>query len=259
MLPARADGTRRGADGRVRAGEIRCDAMPPPGFPMSPLQTPPADTPPARLRGLYAITPNDSNTTRLADLVARALDGGIDALQFRVKGGAPAQREDLARTVKALADAAGVPLIVNDDVWLALAINAAGVHVGRDDGDPAAIRTRIGPQRLLGVSCYDDAARARAMQGIADHVGFGSVFASPTKPQAVRAPLALFAEARGMGLSAVAIGGIDRGNAHLPIEAGADAVAVITDLFGAGDPADSARALHRIVHAALARRDDARR
>ena len=70
---------------------------------------------------------------------------------------------------------------------------------------------------------------------------------------------ALFAEARATGLATVAIGGIDRGNAHLPIEAGADAVAVITDLFGAGDPAESARTLHRIVHAALARRDDARR
>ena len=226
---------------------------------MPPLQTPPAAPPPIRLRGLYAITPDDTDAARLADLVARALDGGIDALQFRVKGGAPAHREDLARTVKALADAAGVPLIVNDDVTLALAIGASGVHLGRDDGDPAAIRARIGPHRLLGVSCYDDAARARAMVGIADHVGFGSIVASPTKPHAVRAPLALFAEARATGLATVAIGGIDRGNAHLPIEAGADAVAVITDLFGAGDPAESARTLHRIVHAALARRDDARR
>lgn len=230
---------------------------PPPPVPPAPAHAP--ATPLSRIRGLYAITPDDTDAVRLAGLVARALEGGIDALQFRVKGGSPAQREDLARTVKALADAAGVPLIVNDDVALAIAVDAAGVHVGRDDGDPAAIRARIGPHRMLGVSCYDDAARARAMQGIADHVGFGSVFASPTKPRAVRAPLALFAEARAMGLATVAIGGIDRSNAHLPIEAGADAVAVITDLFGAGDPADSARVLRRIVHAALARRDDARR
>jgi len=232
--------------------------MPPPP-PVSPAPAHAPTTSVSRIRGLYAITPDDTDALRLWGLVVRALEGGIDALQFRVKGGAPAQREDLARTVKALADAAGVPMIVNDDVALALAIGAAGVHVGRDDGDPAAIRARIGPHRLLGVSCYDDAARARAMQGIADHVGFGSVFASPTKPHAVRAPLALFAEARAMGLATVAIGGIDRSNAHLPIEAGADAVAVITDLFGAGDPADSARVLRRIVHEALARRDDARR
>ena len=230
---------------------------PPPPVPPTPAHAPTTSV--SRIRGLYAITPDDTDAVRLAGLVARALEGGIDALQFRVKGGSPAQREDLARTVKALADAAGVPMIVNDDVALAIAVDAAGVHVGRDDGDAAAIRARIGPHCLLGVSCYDDAARARAMQGIADYVGFGSVFASPTKPHAVRAPLALFAEARAMGLATVAIGGIDRSNAHLPIEAGADAVAVITDLFGAGDPADSARVLRRIVHAALARRDGARR
>jgi thiamine-phosphate pyrophosphorylase len=108
------------------------------------------------------------------------------------------------------------------------------------------------------VSCYDDLARARSMVGVADHVGFGSVFASPTKPHAVRAPLALFGQARAFGLSSVAIGGIDRTNAHLPIEAGADAVAVISDLFGDPDPAGAARTLRRIVHEALARRDDAR-
>jgi thiamine-phosphate pyrophosphorylase len=205
-------------------------------------------------RGLYAITPDELDAERLAGLVARALEGGVDWLQFRVKGGAPAQREDLAARIKALCDAAGVPLVVNDDVALALAIGAAGVHVGRDDGDPAAIRARIGPDRVLGVSCYDDLARARSMLGVADHVGFGSVFASPTKPQAVRAPLALFGQARAMGLPAVAIGGIDRSNARLPIEAGADAVAVISDVFTAPDPARAARELRSIVHAALAAR-----
>jgi thiamine-phosphate pyrophosphorylase len=211
------------------------------------------------LRGLYAITPDDTDPARLTGLVAQVLDGGIDALQFRVKGGTPDARESLARAVKALTDAAGVPLIVNDDVALALAIDAAGVHIGRDDGDPAAVRARIGPGRLLGVSCYDDIERARAMLGIADHVGFGSVFASPTKPAAVRAPLALFGQAARMGLATVAIGGIDRRNATLPIEAGADAVAVISDLFGADDPARAARELRATVHAALARRDAARR
>jgi thiamine-phosphate pyrophosphorylase len=205
-------------------------------------------------RGLYAITPDELDAARLTGLVARALEGGVDWLQFRVKGGAPAQREDLARRVKALCDAAGVPLVVNDDVELALAIDAAGVHVGRDDGDPAAIRARIGPARVLGVSCYDDAARARSMLGVADHVGFGSVFASPTKPHAVRAPLALFGQARAMGLPSVAIGGIDRTNARLPIEAGADAVAVISDVFAAPDPARAARELRAIVHDALAAR-----
>jgi thiamine-phosphate pyrophosphorylase len=208
------------------------------------------------LRGLYAITPDDADPARLTTLVARVLEGGVDALQFRVKGGAPGAREALARAVKALTDAAGVPLIVNDDVALALAIDAAGVHIGRDDGDPVAVRARIGPGRLLGVSCYNDIDRARAMIGIADHVGFGSVFVSPTKPQAVRAPLALFGQAARLGLATVAIGGIDRHNAMLPIEAGADAVAVISDLFGADDPTRAARELRAAVQAALAARPD---
>lgn len=206
------------------------------------------------LRGLYAITPDQLDPARLLPLVSRALEGGVDALQFRVKGGTPAQREDLARGVKALTDSAGVPLVVNDDVGLAIAIDAVGVHIGRDDGDPAVVRARIGSTRWLGVSCYDDFERARSVMGVADHVGFGSVFASPTKPGAVRAPLDLFGRARALGMSSVAIGGIDRGNAHRVIAAGADAVAVISDLFGAADPAAAARELRSIVRATLAAR-----
>ena len=243
MLPCRADEPPGPADGRNPPAARDAGA---PAAPSDPMRPP--------LRGLYAITPDETDAARLTGLVSRALDGGVDALQFRVKGGSPAHREDLARAVKALADAAGVPLLVNDDVALALAIDAAGVHVGRDDGDPRAIRARIGPDRWLGVSCYDDLERARSMIGIADHVGFGSVFASPTKPAAVRAPLELFARARAMGLATVAIGGIDRSNARRPIEAGADAVAVISDVFAQADPARAARELRAIVREALARR-----
>lgn len=206
------------------------------------------------LRGLYAITPDETDPTRLLEQVAQVLRGGIDALQFRVKGGDPALRTRLAREVRALTDAAGVPLLVNDDVGIAIAVGAAGVHIGRDDGEPREVRSRLGAGRLLGVSCYDRLDRARAVVGVADHVGFGAVFPSVTKPHAVRAPLELFAQARALGLATVAIGGIDRGNAHRAIEAGADAVAVINDLFGAPDPTAAARELRAIVHRALAAR-----
>ena len=206
------------------------------------------------VRGLYGITPDQTDAKRLLPAVARALEGGLDALQFRVKGGAPAQRLELAMAVHALTAQAGVPLIVNDDVELACAVDAEGVHIGRDDGDPNHVRARIGTQRWLGVSCYNDLQRAQDVGRIADHVGFGSVFASPTKPQAVRAPLSLFGQARALGLNTVGIGGIDRSNAAQVIEAGADAVAIITDIFGDANPAQAVRILRGIVHDALSRR-----
>lgn len=200
--------------------------------------------------GLYAITPDDLDLHRQTERVARALEGGIDVLQLRIKGGSVTERARLGDRIKQRCDAAGVPLIVNDDLALTLHLEAAGLHVGQDDGDPRVLRDALGAHRWLGVSCYDRWELALAMQGLADYVGFGSVFPSPTKPQAVRAPLTLFEQARAAGVDAVAIGGIDHHNARLPIRAGARAVAVITDLFGGGDPAVNARRLQQVIRAA---------
>jgi len=197
--------------------------------------------------GLYALTPEMPDTERLLGLVAQAIAGGIDVLQYRAKFADPALRSHQARALKRLTDAAGIPLIVNDDVALAVAIDAAGVHIGVDDGDPVATRAAIGTDRLLGVSCYDDLQRALALRGLADYVAFGSVFASATKPAAVRAPLSLFGEARRHGLVSVAIGGIGAENAAQVFAAGADAIAVITDLFSAPDVRASAQRLAAIA------------
>jgi thiamine-phosphate pyrophosphorylase len=126
-----------------------------------------------------------------------------------------------------------VPVIVNDDVELALEVEAAGAHLGRDDGDLAAARERLGG-RILGASCYDRRELAEAaVRAGADYVAFGSVFPSLTKPGAVRAPLSLFAIRLGVPLAA--IGGITLQNARSVVEAGADLLAVITDLFEAPD------------------------
>jgi thiamine-phosphate pyrophosphorylase len=207
---------------------------------------------PDAIRGLYAITPEEPDTQRLLSLVSRAIEGGIDVLQYRSKLADPVLRRAQATGLKSLCDAAGIPFIVNDDVALALEVDASGVHVGRDDGEPAEVRARIGPARLLGVSCYDSLERALALRGIAEHVAFGSVFASGTKPAAVRAPLALFGRARREGLRTVAIGGIDAGNAAQVLAAGADAIAVIGDLFGGDDPRAAAERLARVVRQARA-------
>jgi thiamine-phosphate pyrophosphorylase len=222
-------------------------------------------------RGLYAITPDIANPDALLALLEPVLAAGVDALQFRVKPDEPAaamthtasaRRAEaglrtrlalraLAEQVKQRCDVHRVPLIINDDVDLACELEARGVHIGRDDGDPRNIRRRIGPTRWLGVSCYNDLERALHLKGVADHVGFGSVFASPTKPAAVRAPLALFGQAAAHGLHAVGIGGIDRTNAADVIAAGAQAVAIITDLFADPHPAQAAVLLReRITRAA---------
>jgi thiamine-phosphate pyrophosphorylase len=178
-----------------------------------------------KLRGLYAITPDGVDPAK----VRCALEGGIALLQYRNK-----QRDRAhAKVVVALAKSSGVPVIINDDVELALELDADGAHLGRDDGDLRAARRKL-KGGLLGASCYNDAqlAKAAVAQG-ADYVAFGSVFASPTKPAAVRAPLSLFAEPLGVPLCA--IGGITLGNAPQLIAAGADLLAVISDVFDAPD------------------------
>jgi thiamine-phosphate pyrophosphorylase len=167
----------------------------------------------------------------------------VAAVQYRNKQARTGLREEQALTLATLCRGAGIPLLVNDDVELALAVEAAGVHLGRDDGDLAAARRRLGPGRLLGASCYDRLELAeRAVAAGADYVAFGSMFASPTKPAAVRAPLALLGAARRLGVPVVAIGGITLENAPEAIAAGADALAIITALFDAGDIAARARA-----------------
>lgn len=196
-----------------------------------------------KLRGLYAITPEAGATDSLLGRVAQALEGGIAMLQYRRKA---AQNAPEAVALADLCRAKGVPFIVNDDLDLALSCGADGVHLGREDGALAAARARLG-SRLLGVSCYDsiEAAHVAAAAG-ADYVAFGSVFASPTKPSAIRAPHSLFAEARGLGVPLVAIGGITLESASQLIAAGADAVAVISDLFDAPDVAGRARAYGKL-------------
>lgn len=193
--------------------------------------------PSERIAGLYAITRELDDTARLVREVEAALAGGARVVQYRSKSPDAALRRAQAEALIAVCRRALVPLIVNDDLELALAVGADGVHLGRDDGGIAAARARLGPRGLLGASCYDRIDLAeRAVAAGADHVAFGSVFPSPTKPGAVRAPLSLFAEARArLPVPLVAIGGVTPQNAAAVIDAGADALAVITAVFEAPD------------------------
>jgi len=196
-------------------------------------------------RGLYALTPDLADTRALAGLVGQAIRGGAAAVQYRNKPAPAPLRLEQAAALRALCRPAGVPLIVNDDLELAIAIDADGAHLGSGDGDLAAARRRLGPGRLLGASCYNRLELAHAaLAAGADYVAFGAAFASPTKPEAVRAPLELYREARRtIRVPIVAIGGISLDNAAGLLATGVDAIAVITALFEAGDVERRAREL----------------
>ena len=190
------------------------------------------------IRGLYAI----ADTAYLADReleagVEQALQGGARVVQYRDKTHAPSTRCRQAEALRALAERCGAAFIVNDDVELARAVGADGVHLGREDAAIARARATLGPRRIIGVSCYSELARAEAaLRAGADYVAFGSFFASRTKPAAMRADVALLRAARHrFDAPLVAIGGITPENGAALVEAGADALAVISGLFAQPD------------------------
>lgn len=200
------------------------------------------------LRGLYAITPDMLDTPQLLQSVEQALAGGVKMIQYRHKSAEPSRREHEARALLALCRRYGAALVVNDDWRLAVAVGADGAHLGREDGDLPTARRELGADRVLGVSCYAAVENAvAAKRAGADYVAFGSLFPSITKPGAVRAPLELLGRAkREVGLPVCAIGGITLEHAPSVLAAGADMLAVISDLFAAADIAARARAYSRL-------------
>jgi len=202
----------------------------------------------AGVRGLYAVTPDEPDIGSLTRKVRKALAGGARILQYRNKSANAAVRREQGTALLALCRDARIPFVINDDLDLARAIGADGLHLGRDDVSIAAARAQLGEDKLLGVSCYDRLELAvAAREAGADYVAFGSAFPSSTKPEATRAPLSLYREARArLDLPIVAIGGITTENAHNVIEAGADAVAVISALFDSPDIEAAARGFSRL-------------
>jgi len=204
-----------------------------------------------KLAGLYALTPELADTVELAARTELALSGGASAIQYRTKAASAELKLEQAAALRALCSARGAIFIVNDDVELAHAVHADGVHLGRDDATLAAARARLGPAAIIGVSCYDELERAEsAIASGGDYIAFGSFYPSRVKPNAVQAPLSLIAEAKARWPQAgiVAIGGITAANAPPLIAAGADAVAVISALYEAPDIALAARELAGCFH-----------
>ena len=188
------------------------------------------------VRGLYAITPDLEDTALLLAKCEQVLKGGASLLQYRNKKAGTALRREQAFELAALCRRHACLFIVNDDARLAVEVDAQGAHLGGEDGDLAEARRLLGNGRLLGASCYNRIELAHAARTAgADYIAFGAAFASPTKPGNVRAPLSLYREGRTVGLPVVAIGGITLDNAPSLLEAGVDALAVITALFEAAD------------------------
>lgn len=188
---------------------------------------------------LYGITPESLLTDEpaLFAAVEAALDGGMTRLQYRAKRLPAAQKQRQAAQLRRLCRAYGARFIVNDDIELAHSAEADGVHLGRNDGAIADARRLLGPDALIGASCYNRLDLAiRALEQGADHVAFGRFYPSLSKPDAVQADPVLLTEARqALDCPICAIGGITPANARPLVEQGADLLAVIEGLFSAGD------------------------
>jgi thiamine-phosphate pyrophosphorylase len=180
--------------------------------------------------------------------VEQAIAGGARMVQFRDKSSDAHERLRAARALLSVCHAAGVPLIINDDLDLAQKIGADGVHLGRDDADPSEARARLGPRAIVGVSCYDRFERAvDAQESGADYAAFGRFFPSTTKPLAVQATPGLLRRARPrLTVPLVAIGGITPENGRSLVRAGADMLAAVDAVFGQRDIRAAAAAFTRL-------------
>jgi thiamine-phosphate pyrophosphorylase len=191
-------------------------------------------------RGLYAIT--DGPRADLCDAAYAALDGGAALLQYRDKTRERHRRLREARALVELCARFRRPMIVNDDIELARAAGAAGVHLGEDDADIGEARGVLGSAAIIGVSCYDSIARGRdAAAAGADYLAFGAFFPTATKTVTRHATPALLRRAGEFGLPRVAIGGITPDNGGPLVAAGAEFLAAVSGVFGASDIRAAAR------------------
>ncbi|WP_455366841.1 thiamine phosphate synthase [Kaarinaea lacus] len=202
-----------------------------------------------KLYGLYAITPSSSiqalTTTELLSKIQSAIEGGARIVQYREKELPHDARLEQAQEIKILCERYDVCFLINDDVAIAREVGAAGVHLGRGDASLVDARKVLGKSAIIGISCYNQFDLAlQAQQEGADYVAFGRFFSSRTKPSAVQADVDLIFRAKSeLSIPVACIGGISVENAKLLVSAGADMLAVLNALFGAGDVRRAAQQL----------------
>lgn len=203
---------------------------------------------------VYFIMGTANSTRQPLDVVNEAIQGGITMFQFREKGEKALQGEEkkqLARQIQALCQEANVPFIVNDDVQLAIDLDADGVHVGQEDTNAKDVRQRIG-NKILGVSTHNLDEVKQAMKDGADYVGMGPVYPTETKKDTRSVQgVSLITEVRrhGLQIPIVGIGGITYDNAAPVIQAGADGISIISAISQSADPKKAAEKLKSLVEA----------
>lgn len=184
-------------------------------------------------------------TTRLA------VAGGVTVVQLRDKDASTARLVETGRALQAILAGTGIPLIVNDDVEAALALDADGIHVGQEDVAAVEVRWRIGPQKLLGLSVHDEASMRALDPSLVDYAGIGPVFATATKP-GHKTPLGFDGLAQLAAISkvpTVAIGGLKQTHVASALDSGVGGLAVVSAICGQPDPRAAAEEMREAIDA----------
>lgn len=204
------------------------------------------------MRGLYLVTPNWDDTGKLLDITEQALRAGVALLQYRHKLADAALRQEQGAALLALCRRYACPLVINDFVELCQSLDADGVHVGGTDSSVAKVRAALGPDKIVGASCYGDLALAHAAQRAgASYVAFGGFYPSLVKQYPVTTDASIVdAAKRAIALPAVVIGGMTPVNAAPLAARGADMVAAISSVYLAADPGAAVRSFRELFAAA---------
>lgn len=201
-----------------------------------------------KVRGLYLVSPDWDDTDRLLDVTQQALEAGAALVQYRNKTASEALRQEQAAALLALCRRHGRPLVINDHVELCLRLDADGVHVGGLDAPVAAVRSALGPDKIVGASCYGQLPLAQAAQDAgASYVAFGGFYPSRVKVYEVSTPADIVARAKAqLAVPVVAIGGMTAENARPLVGLGADMVAAISSVYAAPDAFSAAMEFTRL-------------
>lgn len=206
-------------------------------------------TTPRIIKGLYAITPDCDDTPLLVDKVTEAVESGVSLLQYRNKVANAQLKMQQASLIKDICDQRKVPFIINDDVALCDTLDADGVHLGKDDSTIDDVRHMLGPDKIIGISCYNDGERVKLMLSKAcDYIALGACFPSSTKPNAPHASTEFIKKVMTQtNKPVVAIGGINLDNCRSILDCGVNSIAVVNEIFSSQDITQTVNTFNEIL------------